>query len=407
MKEGNSILISFIFKMRLLFVFMGAIAVASHNCLCTPTFNVIDYGATGDGQIDDSQAFVKAWEDVCDTSYGNPTLLIPEEKIFLLQPVSFRGPCKSAIINIELKGSIVAPSIMEGWKWATNKRHTWILFSHIRGLVMHGGGQIDGQGAPWWNCYSNTNHCEDRPTALRFHDCENLMLRGLTSINSPKNHISLNKCNGAIVSELHIIAPHDSPNTDGIDISKSFNILINNSKMETGDDCIAINHGSSFISIVGVYCGPGHGISVGSLGKNGARETVEDIYVRNCTFNGTTNGARIKTWTGGEGYARKITFEDIILVHTKNPLIIDQQYNPYDSAHAVRVSHVNYHNVRGTSSSKHAVKLHCDKIIGCTNIVLKRINITSATGEETYASCNNAKGVCSSCIPHVPCLSRE
>jgi len=36
--------------------------------------------------------------------------------------------------------------------------------------------------------------------------------------------------------------------------------------------------------------------SIGSLGKNGAHHTVEEIYVRNCTFNRTTNGARIKTW---------------------------------------------------------------------------------------------------------------
>lgn len=36
--------------------------------------------------------------------------------------------------------------------------------------------------------------------------------------------------------------------------------------------------------------------SVGSLGENGAYETVEDVYVKNCTFNGTQNGARIKTY---------------------------------------------------------------------------------------------------------------
>lgn len=35
---------------------------------------------------------------------------------------------------------------------------------------------------------------------------------------------------------------------------------------------------------------------MGSLGEDGAYETVEDVHVRNCTFNGTKNGARIKTW---------------------------------------------------------------------------------------------------------------
>lgn len=36
--------------------------------------------------------------------------------------------------------------------------------------------------------------------------------------------------------------------------------------------------------------------SVGSIGEEGAYETVAEVHVRNCTFNGTMNGARIKTW---------------------------------------------------------------------------------------------------------------
>ncbi|KAL2336905.1 hypothetical protein Fmac_011351 [Flemingia macrophylla] len=305
-----------------------------------------------------------------------------------------------------LKGTIIAPNNTKDWKLPKSRRKAWIRFRHISGLVIRGGGQIDGQGAPWWNLYGANNEI-NRPTALHFRECNNLFLSGVTHINSPKNHISINNCNGSLISKLHIIAPDESPNTDGIDISGSSNIVIKNSKMETGDDCIAINHGSTFISIIGVFCGPGHGISVGSLGKNGAHQTVEEIYVRNCTFNRTTNGARIKTWIGGQGYARRITFKDIILVDATNPVIIDQEYNPYDSQRAVKVSDVSYHNVKGTSGSVHAVKLHCDKTIGCSNIVLKGINITTTTGEKTYASCKNVKGVCTSCIPHVPCLSHE
>lgn len=36
--------------------------------------------------------------------------------------------------------------------------------------------------------------------------------------------------------------------------------------------------------------------SIGNLGKDGKREEVEAINIRNCTFNRTTNGVRIKTW---------------------------------------------------------------------------------------------------------------
>ncbi|KAK1271027.1 putative polygalacturonase [Acorus gramineus] len=82
----------------------------------------------------------------------------------------------------------------------------------------------------------------------------------------------------------------------------------------------------SNVNITGVACGPGHGISIGSLGKDGDRATVEQIHVQHCSFSGTTNGARIKTWQGGSGYARGITFNNITLTSTANPIIIDQFY---------------------------------------------------------------------------------
>jgi len=34
---------------------------------------------------------------------------------------------------------------------------------------------------------------------------------------------------------------------------------------------------------------------MGSLGRNNAYDTLEEVYVKNCTFTNTENGARIKT----------------------------------------------------------------------------------------------------------------
>jgi len=36
--------------------------------------------------------------------------------------------------------------------------------------------------------------------------------------------------------------------------------------------------------------------SIGSLGINDSYQTVEEVYVHNCSFTNTTNGARIKTF---------------------------------------------------------------------------------------------------------------
>ncbi|XP_057432054.1 probable polygalacturonase At3g15720 [Lotus japonicus] len=352
----------------------------------------------------------------------------------------FKGPCKSGTINIE--GTIVAPKTQGAWKWGGINKGAWVKFSGISNLVIQGGGKIDGEGASWWQTYP-----EITPNALQFHQCKNLRLSNLTHINSPKIHISIYSCNDFSIANIHIIAPEKSQSTDGIDITRSSNILVENSNIETGGDCIAINNGSTFINITGVTCGPGHGISVGSLGKNNTYETAEEIYVHNCTFIGTQNGARIKTWRwltgfgsnhssllllhdivdfhyavwvlvhssfrsfgtpGGSGYARKITFEDIILVGANNPIIIDEQFYAigHNDIHTgVQVSDVTYDNVRGTTDSNNAISLTCDDKVGCTNLVFNNINITTMSGSEPFVECYMAHGKCSSSFPNVTCLS--
>ncbi|KAK6277842.1 hypothetical protein POUND7_018165 [Theobroma cacao] len=343
-------------------IFSFALGIA--NC---QSLNVTDFGAVGDGKTDDSLAFLKAWKALCAaTNTPNPTLEIPSNKTFLLKQV---------------------------------KEH-----SHSSGLTVDGPGQIDGKGAAWWN------------KVISFHKCDNLKVHGITSLNSPGNHVSLNGSKDVNISHIQLIAPKDSPNTDGIDISASSSLQISDSFIGTGDDCIAINGSTSNLNITSIACGPGHGISVGSLGKNGKFETVEEVHVRNSTFNGTQNGARIKTWTGGSGFARNISFDGIQLVNVQNPIIIDQHYCPHktcprEGKSAVKVSNVTFSGFQGTSATDVAIKLDCSSIVPCTDITLNNNTITSSTpGKNVTSECNNVRGSSTLTKPIVPCLppkSRE
>ncbi|CAK7353656.1 unnamed protein product, partial [Dovyalis caffra] len=342
-------------------------------------FNVLDFGAVGDGRTDDSQAFIKAWEALCGASGGTATLVIPIGYTFLLKPVKFEGPCKSNTVHIQVAGNIVAPRTVAAWSSCGTL--CWLCFYSVNGLILDGSGQIDGQGSEWWKA------------ALYFHDCNNLQLNGLNVINSPRNHVNLNGCKGVFVSGLKITAPGDSPNTDGIDMTDSSLVNVVDSTIGTGDDCIAVNGGCSSINITHVNCGPGHGISIGSLGQNGATDQVEEVHVRN--------------W--GSGYARRITFEQITLNAVGNPIIIDQHYcdgkRCPEKAKAVAVSDVTFTGVRGTSSDVQAITLDCAGI-GCSNIRMSQVTITSSVaGKQTTAVCSNAHGTSSSTTPAVPCLS--
>ncbi|GKD58444.1 pectin lyase-like superfamily protein, partial [Tanacetum coccineum] len=68
------------------------------------------------------------------------------------------------------------------------------------------------------------------------------------------------------------------------------------------DDCISIKTGCTNVYVHDVNSDLGHGISIGSLRKDGTTACVSNINVRNVKMHNTMTGLRIKTWQGGSGY---------------------------------------------------------------------------------------------------------
>ena len=69
---------------------------------------------------------------------------------------------------------------------------------------------------------------------------------------------------------------------------------------------------------------------MGSLGKASDSGTgVSNVFVEKVSLFTTQNGFRIKTWKGGQGFAKNITFQNTKMVNISNPIIIDQSYCPY------------------------------------------------------------------------------
>ena len=75
-------------------------------------------------------------------------------------------------------------------------------------------------------------------------------------------------------SNLEILAPGDSPNTNGIHVSASRHVVIQNWKIATGDDCVSVITQSSNIEINNLVCGPRYGISIGRLGSKDSKDIV-------------------------------------------------------------------------------------------------------------------------------------
>ncbi|KAI9153025.1 hypothetical protein LWI28_004641 [Acer negundo] len=381
--------------------------------------DVLDHGAIGNGHTDDSKAFDSAFRMACDSLSRTVTIVVPRRKSFLLQPLVFNGKqCRPSTITFQIDGDIVAPSDPNAWHGCDGDDdklcHAWIEFKHFDGLYIQGSGTINGRGRSWWRHSCHNNACKRTvPTGMMISDSNDVHLLALTFEDSPKMHIAFEDSTRVYAYQLTIKAPADSPNTDGIHIEHCSHVFIDHCFIGTGDDCVSIGDGSANLKITNVECGPGHGISIGSLGKHKERETVESVHVCNATFTGTQNGVRIKTWQGGKGYAKDMIFENIFSHGARYPIIIDQYYCDHEhctnQTSAVRINNITYMNIEGTSEKEIAVKFACSKSVPCRNIIMKNINLQRGEDQhklkETSSFCFNARGHSNDNVfPKVPCL---
>ncbi|KAL5198783.1 hypothetical protein ABZP36_002295 [Zizania latifolia] len=134
-------------------------------------------------------------------------------------------------------------------------------------------------------------------------------------------------------------------------ITRSKHVEVTGCTIKTGDDCMSIEDGTENLHVKNIVCGPGHGISIGTLGDQNSEAHVTIATV-------DTNMIMENVW---------------------NPIVVDQNY--CDSATPCKeqfrlISNVLFKNIRGTSASKEAIKLDCSKNVPCQGIALKNINLT-------------------------------
>ncbi|CAN8274676.1 unnamed protein product [Cochlearia groenlandica] len=366
--------------------------------------NVLSFGARPNDHKDHTKAFEAAWDKACRSSSSFVHLIIPRGE-FNVGPLRFSGPCTNVTnLTLYVKGHLKASNDLSKYRSGSG----WIEFRWINGLTLTGGGIFDGQGALAWpfnNCTTDSN-CKLLPTSLKFVGMNRTVVRRISSVNSKFFHIALVECIDFKGTRLNIIAPFDSPNTDGIHIERSSNVYFSRSKIATGDDCVSIGQGNSQIIVTSIKCGPGHGISVGSLGRYPNEKDVNGLVVKDCKMIGTTNGIRIKTWANSPNLsaATNMTFQNIVMSNVTNPIIIDQSYCPFSSCTSnvpskVKLSEIYFKNIRGTSSSKVAVQLHCSRGMPCKKVYLENVDLylSSSSGGEQHSRDRGSEAVSSSC----------
>ncbi|XP_052165953.1 exopolygalacturonase-like [Oryza glaberrima] len=358
-----------------------------------PTFNVRNYGAKGNGQTDDSKALMTAWKAAC-AATGAVTLVLPPGTYYI-GPVQFHGPCsKATTMTFLMQGTLKAATDLKRFG------NDWVEFGWVNHLIVSGqnGAAFDGQGAASWpfNKCPIRKDCKVLPTSVLFVNNNNMVVQNVASVNSKFFHMALLQCSGAKISGVKISAPESSPNTDGIHIERSNGVSIADTTIATGDDCISIGQGNDNIDVARVHCGPGHGMSVGSLGRYVGEGDVTRIHVRDMTFHGTMNGVRIKTWENSptKSNAAHMLFENLVMNDVQNPIIIDQKYCPYYNCEhkfvsGVTIKDVQFKNIKGTATTQVAVLLKCG--VPCQGVVLQDVDLRYKGNGVSSSKCENVR----------------
>ncbi|KAJ8755456.1 hypothetical protein K2173_019254 [Erythroxylum novogranatense] len=365
-------------------------------------YNVLKFGARPDGRTDSTNAFLAAWKQACGSKIP-ATISVPKGR-YLLKETDFIGPCMNHAIRFHISGTLLAPSDY----WALGNVDHWIAFQNVVGVTVVGG-ILNGQGTGLWNCKATGKNCPVGTTSLVITNSRFVVIKGLKSLNSQMFNFVVHRSRNVKLKGVKIYASGKSPNTDGIHVDLSKGVEITNSDIRSGDDCISLGPGSTRITIDNINCGPGHGISIGSLGQGYHEPGVQDITIKNVRFTNTQNGLRIKTWgRPSKGFVRNVRFQHISMKNVQNPIIIDQMYCPYNQcphyASGIRISNVRYEDVYGTSATKEAIKLNCSKKYPCTGIEMQNVKLRF-NNQNAQALCSSSYGSTSGLVQPPSCLN--
>jgi len=279
---------------------------------------------------------------------------------------------------------------------------------------IYGGGTIDGNGQVWYDLYA-ANIYTLRPVLIGIDGLHDSILSDLMLRYSPEYYHFVANSTNVIFNNINIAGHSTSgnvaKNTDGWDTYRSSGLVIQNSVVNNGDDCVSFKPNSTDILVQNMWCNGSHGISVGSLGQYlGEYDIVENIYVFNASMHNTTDGARIKVWPntpsalsgdlqggGGSGRVNNITYDTMIIDNVDYAIEVDQCYGQsnltlcLEYPSPLTITDVVFKNFNGKTSKKYQPEVAtfaCSSATVCNNIVASNINVVSPNGTE-LAYCLN------------------
>ncbi len=319
-------------------------------------FEVRDFGAIADGKTKCTEAIRKAISAAGER--GGGTVHFPAGA-FLTGPIHLVSNITldldaGAVVKFSTNFDDYLPMVPSRWEGIEVTNFSPLIYAqNATNIAIRGRGTLDGNGKAWWNFLGKVKKADKsapqtkgqeefrrlnpnaisstvnkgaaldflRPPFIQPCHCTNVLIEGVTIVNSPFWTVSPLYCDNVTIHAVTIHNPENGPNTDGINPDSCRNVHISNSHISVGDDCITIKSGRDVdgrrvgrpcenITIANCTMADGHGgVVIGSEMSGGVR----NVTIANCIFDGTERGIRLKSARGRGGVVEDIRVSNVVM----------------------------------------------------------------------------------------------
>lgn len=222
-------------------------------------------------------------------------------------------------------------------------------------IAIEGGGAIDGQGDSFLD---KSLKPLPRPSPLiEIWNCHGLRIEGITIRKAPAWTIHPKNCDGVTIRGITLLNNLRAINSDGIDIDSSRNVIISDSHIEAGDDCIVLkttNRGAAPI------------------------QPVENVTVSNCVLVSAASALKL----GTESYAdfRHCLFSNCVIRDSRTGIALLVNDGP-------TIEDVRFENIGMTTKPKWAQSVEWPIVLDIDRRTGNRAWDESATSASLESPC--------------------
>ncbi len=269
---------------------------------------------------------------------------------------------KDAVIVFSKRYADYLPVVFTRWEGMECYNYSPLIYANgCENVAVTGAGTLIGNGEAWWHwkklqqeaanqlCYAEadgvpvekriygTEQAALRPSFTQFIHCRNVWIEGIRVENGPQWMLHPVYCENVLIQGVEVVS--SGHNTDGLNPDSCRNVLIENCRFATGDDCIAINSGMNEdgwrvgrpcenIVIRNCVMTQGHGGVVIGSGMSGG---VRNLLAHDCRISGTFQGVRLKSMRGRGGFVENVWFRNITIDEVSHEAIQVTMFYPFST----------------------------------------------------------------------------